>query len=306
MNNVNIDDYKGYLQTYIDDPATFDVNLEVPGILGNSQLASFGILDVTASPFNADNFGIKDATKSIQEAVNFARDKQMVCYFPAGTYSISDTISCIQKVFLSKEGVIAGARTFPCVLIGSREDRNKRSKIVLKSNSPEFGNDQVLKPVIHFWARSFAGDPHKSQPNICYNQLFANLDIEVEEGNSGAVCLDFQGAQGAGAMDCIINAGDAHTGLRGCVGSGGCHSAITIINGRIGLDFQKTNPVPTIVGFQLIRQKEVAILFSGSQSLSAAGLKIEALGSGPVVKAFGSSDQAIGVGSPPKPLTIST
>jgi len=56
------------------------------------------LLDITKSPYFADPRGIKDSTKAIQDAVNFARDNRLVCFFPSGTYLISDTISCEQRV----------------------------------------------------------------------------------------------------------------------------------------------------------------------------------------------------------------
>src|SRR6056297_3047424 len=57
-----------------------------------------GILDVTKAPYFADPSGQADSTAAIQKAVNDARDTWRACYFPSGTYLISDTISCEQTV----------------------------------------------------------------------------------------------------------------------------------------------------------------------------------------------------------------
>jgi len=72
------------------------IALEVPRALGNQELAALGLVDVTAAPFRADPTGRRDATAALQAAIDFARDHQMVCFFPPGVYTVSDTLSCIQ------------------------------------------------------------------------------------------------------------------------------------------------------------------------------------------------------------------
>lgn len=64
----------------------------------NDSLARLGLLDVTKPPYSADPAGRADSTAAIQRAVNDARDRGLVCFFPEGTYLISDTISCEQQV----------------------------------------------------------------------------------------------------------------------------------------------------------------------------------------------------------------
>ena len=69
-----------------------------PGVDSGDRLVQLGLLDVTKAPYLADPSGQSDSTKAIQRAVNDARDHGLVCFFPEGTYLISDTISCEQKV----------------------------------------------------------------------------------------------------------------------------------------------------------------------------------------------------------------
>jgi|SRR6056297_1554439 len=59
---------------------------------------TLGLLDVSKAPYHADPTGERDSTAAIQRAVNDARDNWLVCFFPEGTYLISDTISCEQTV----------------------------------------------------------------------------------------------------------------------------------------------------------------------------------------------------------------
>jgi hypothetical protein len=48
------------------------------------HLASLGYLDVTLPPYEADPTGKIDSTASIQQAINDARDAQLVCLLPPG------------------------------------------------------------------------------------------------------------------------------------------------------------------------------------------------------------------------------
>jgi len=44
-----------------------------------------------------------------QAASNFARDHQMTCFFPSGTYKTSDTLSCIQGYYRRRHGKVSAA-----------------------------------------------------------------------------------------------------------------------------------------------------------------------------------------------------
>jgi hypothetical protein len=83
---------------------------EQPNELGNQALAALGFVDVTAAPFSADPQGEHDSTVAIQRAIVFARDQQMVCFFPPGEYKISDTLHCEQYRPLRRDGTRSGTR----------------------------------------------------------------------------------------------------------------------------------------------------------------------------------------------------
>jgi len=98
MTPQQLAEYLPYIYPRVERPVAEGVCLSVPPQPANRTLAEMGVLDVTVAPFGADRSGLKDATRAIQDAVNFARDRQMVLFFPAGTYRISDTIECRQKL----------------------------------------------------------------------------------------------------------------------------------------------------------------------------------------------------------------
>jgi hypothetical protein len=74
----------------------------------SDELDQLGLLDVTKAPHSADRTGEVDSTAAIQRAADDARDNGLVCFFPEGTYLISDTISCEQEV--AKLGAATGER----------------------------------------------------------------------------------------------------------------------------------------------------------------------------------------------------
>lgn len=266
------------------------IRLEIPKEIAGQSKAAWGILDITEAPFGADPTGRSDTTQALRRAIEFARDHQMICFFPAGTYRISDTLSCIALRYRRANGrVLAGGRLFPCLLMGSRAGKS-RPRIVLAPRSVGYGDASKPKHVIYFWARGYqvsdgSGPPDAlsaevEQPNISFNQMFVNLDIEIGEGNPGAIAIRHQGAEGSAIEDCRIDATHGFVGIQGGIGSGGGSTGVTVVGGRIGLDFtgyfSGTQPTPTVTGFTLLGQSGCAIRSSSRQTLVAAGLKIVA------------------------------
>ncbi|RMG04349.1 MAG: hypothetical protein D6741_01170 [Planctomycetota bacterium] len=255
--------------------------------LGNKEWAAAGFLDVTAPPFSADPTGRQDSTRAIQAAVDFAREHQLVCFFPPGRYRVSDTIVCEQYRKLKPDGRSRyGDRNFPCVLVGSRT--GPRPQIVLAAESPGFDDPTHRKYVIHFWAPGGGREApiDRRQPNISMNQMLIGIDVVIERGNPGAVGIRHRAAQGSGVQDCTIDARGAFCGLEGGAGSGGSHANVTIIGGRIGLDLRETQPAPTVTGFTLIDQEEAAVVVSSRQSAVLVGTTIVKHTPGPAVATF--------------------
>ena len=276
----------GYASEFVHDTVNGvvvdGIDLNVPSALKGSKLAQIGILDVTASPFFADKTGKTDSTKSIQKAINYARDKQLVCYFPPGDYLVSDTLDCTRNFYRRSTNKVLGARQFPCLLVGS--SGTQRSRIYLKDFSDGFNSARQKKYLFHFWARN-EKLPNKPQPNISWNQGLINIDIYIGKGNDGAVAIRHRGAQGSTIQDCNIYNAYGHTGIEGGIGSGGYIANIKIIGGKVGLDFNKTQPVPTIVGATLKGQSRRSIIYRGRQSLVLVGCEIEYTGNQVAIEA---------------------
>jgi hypothetical protein len=290
--------YLRYAHPPVRAPFVDGVNLVVPAELGDRRGAALGLVDVTRPPFNADPTGRRDATRALQAAIEFARDHQMICFFPPGTYLVSDTLTCVQQLYRRTNGRVFGASLWPCVVMGSRAGP-ARPRLLLAPHAPGFGDPQRPKYVVHFWARGYANPttadrvtdgrgPEQEQPNISMNQMFVNLDIVIGEGNPGAVALRHQAAEGSAVEDCTLDVTHGLAGLEGGIGSGGSSAGVTVIGGRVGLDFRTSQPTPVITGFTLIGQTETALRYSGRQTLVAVGLKIVAgETAGPLIAASG-------------------
>ncbi|MCC7493984.1 MAG: hypothetical protein IT204_16625 [Fimbriimonadaceae bacterium] len=275
------------------------LNLDLPAELRAQPLAVLGYLDVTQPPFSADPTGQRDATAAVQAAVNAARDSQLACFFPPGDYRLSDTLHCTQQLYRRSNGRVFGANRLPCLLVGSRRGP-QRARLLLAPRSPGFGDPGKPKVFVYVWARGYlnsttadrVGDglaPTVEQPNISMNQVLVNLDFVIGAGNAGAVAVRHQAAEGSAIEDCTIDATHGLTGLQGGIGSGGSSVGVTVIGGRVGLDFtgyfNGTQPTPVITGFTLRGQTGSAIRSSSRQTLVAAGLSIDASScSGPVIE----------------------
>ena len=252
--------------------------------LGNQSLAALGLVDVTAAPFSADPGGKRDSTEALQRAIVFARDHQMVCFFPPGEYRVSDTLNCEQYRPMRRDGRRKGTRDYPCVLFGSRRAAT-RPRVVLAPRSPGFSDPDKPKYVIHFWAPGAGTETpvDQPQPNISMNQMLVGMDVTIGSENPGAVGIRHRAAQGSGVQDCTIDATHGYCGLEGGAGSGGSHANVTVIGGRIGMDMRQTQPAPTLTGCTLIGQTETALICSSRQALCAVGLRVETETSGPAI-----------------------
>lgn len=246
------------------------------------RLGEFGILDVTRAPYNADPSGARDSTEAIQQAVRDARDARMVAYLPIGTYLVSRTIEAAQRQVVPDWSRLSFVRDdFPCILWGGTQ--GGRAKLVLADRATGFGDAADPRPVI-FVASCTAETPAKLQPNISFNNMIVSLDVDLGEGNPGAIGIDHQGAQGSVTEDCNVNAEGAFAGFRGVSGSGGSASHISVTGGRYGLylaglgemrPFGGSQPSPVISYLTLTGQSERAIYSATRGPLTIVGGLIE-------------------------------
>ncbi len=284
------DTYLRFAHPPIREPFPDLLNLAVPAELEDQRLAALGYVNVTKGPFRADPTGKTDSTRALQAAVVFARDHQLACFFPAGSYLLTNTLSCTQQLYRRTSGRVFGGNRFPNVLVGSSAGA-ARPRLVLAPRSAGFGDPARPKIFVHFWSRGYGNPttadrvsdglpPDVEQPNIGMNQALINLDVTVGEGNPGAIAVRHQAAEGSSIEACTIDATHGLTGIQGGIGSGGSSAGVTVIGGRVGLDFtgylSGTQPTPVIAGFTLIGQTEAAIRSTSRQTLVAVGLKIVA------------------------------
>lgn len=177
MTKEELASYLPYIHERVEKPIGGGVVLSVPEEIAHQPFAKWGVLDVTAKPFSVDSSGENDCTSSIQMAIDFARDHQMVAFFPAGKYQISDTILCRQKLTVRGNGRLSVGANYPCVLVGSSDSEN-RSVFFLSPESPGFTDKENRKTVVHFTncncgcdKGDFESGPLRPQTNVNYNQL---------------------------------------------------------------------------------------------------------------------------------------
>jgi hypothetical protein len=131
-------------------------------VLGRPGLPDFadpvwtqkGLLPVTL--FGAVPNDAGDDTKAIQEALIAARDRGMTTYLPSGTYLISNTLKCQQRVVNNGQRWISERRK-PCTLVGA--GTGERSQLRLVPGAPGFDDPEHPKPLLWLWAQPPRG-PH--------------------------------------------------------------------------------------------------------------------------------------------------
>ncbi len=275
-------------------PIPDGIQLDVPKELGDQKLARLGFVNVTAAPFFADPTGRKDSTAALQKAINFARDAQMVCFFPRGEYLVSDTLVLRHGIHMrSHRATFINNLNMPCVLAGSRAGEGRpgyaRPRLVLRAHSPGFDDPTRPKYVIEhqqYWVRKFTVVKKRLGGGASLmNTMVVNLDIVIGPGNPGAVGMHIRSCEGSAVQDMTIDATHGLAGLAGATGNGGSWTNVKVVGGRIGLDMRGwTPPTPTMEGVTLIGQTEAAIVSACRGPLTAVGVKIVTRAPGPVIR----------------------
>lgn len=244
----------------------------------SDQQLQLGLLDVTKAPYLADPNGAKDATEAIQRAVNDARDHWLVCFFPEGTYLISDTISCEQQVEkLEQPRAVDGTtqhywdKSHRIVLWGSTT--GKRPVLKLARDAKGFDDPAHSKIAVKIWAQTRDDERDKQeptwgkeQPNISFSHVFKGIDIDIR-GHAGAIGLRHSGSQGSTMQDSTIYAEGAYAGLSNCCGQGGGTYNFEVLGGRYGIVIAPNSRFPILTACTFKGQTEAAIRYTegGSQ-----------------------------------------
>ncbi len=233
-----------------------------------------GLLDVTQSPYFADATGATDATDAIQRAVNAARDQGQVCFFPSGTYLISDTISCEQQVEKMARARITDNRTqhywnLPQTIVLLGSTTGSRPVLKLSSEARGFDDPQHPEVAVHIWAQTRDDAPGREEPqwgkeqtNISFNHIFKGIDVDVR-GHAGAIGIRHSGSQGSTLQDAAVYAEGAYAGLNNCCGQGGGTYNIEVQGGRYGIVIEPVSRFPLLTGCQFRGQTEACVTCSG-------------------------------------------
>jgi hypothetical protein len=236
---------------------------------------------VSVLAFGADSSGALDSSAAVQAGINYARDNNLVLWFPAGTYLVSNRLEVDQP---------DNNANFPSVLMGSTIDPDQRAVIRLAPNSTGFGDPNNRRVVLHFFNIGTA-DSEGGNTDL-YSQAIISIDFQIGAGNDGAVALRMQGAEGCTIEDVRIDMTEGgHTGIWGIPGSGGATHGVTIIGGVLGIDTRTRNlsgggsqPSPLVTGSTFINQSDRAVEATARGSLVMVGCHFERNTTGPLIR----------------------
>ena len=206
-----------------------------------------GITDVTQNGVIGD--GVTDVTQALQNLVD--THKNMVLYFPTGTYIISDTIN-------SK---IDGSDTKSIKIWG----QNQGSTIVkLKDNLPAYS---TLVPKSMFYT---------DDGNTAFRNQFRNITINTGVGNNKAIGLDYITNNEGGLENVTVTSGDGsgYSGIemtRGWFGPGSLEN-VTVNGFDYGLNVGSPHYSVTVEHLTLNNQNQFGIK-NVSQILTIRDLK---------------------------------
>lgn len=211
---------------------TQDLYMNIPaGIDPENELVKLGYLDVTL--YGADPTGSKISTDQINDAIRDARDYQLTCYFPSGTYLVDDTITGMMETRKLWSGATTeySDKRYPITLVGAR---NPRPVIKLTGSGNGYDDPENPKPLIWLWSKNGvtkSTNPLDEQSNIFFNSTLKNFVIDIR-GYAGAEGVRFSAAQGSTIEDVKVLADGAYAGFHGSVGQGGGTYNIEVIGGR--------------------------------------------------------------------------
>jgi hypothetical protein len=266
------------------------INAQVPLheslAIDGSALDELGYLDVTAYGYGADRTGVTNSTAAIQKAIDDAYENNMVVFFPSGIYKVRDTLNCWQKLYpdngtTNNRSQLRHAN----VLAGSTIDKGVTIK--LADYSPGFTSEAVKKNLFQFWCTDDSHpdikDPAYADPTRHYNAEMRNFKIDLGSGNSGAVAIWMQGAQGCNIQNVDVDINSGFAGIASLTGTGSGHAGLTLRNGKYGIwcpdgymgQSKSSQPMPYLAGCRFLNQSESAIYLDDiNGTLTLIGFRI--------------------------------
>lgn len=279
------------------EAAEIPAHLRAIGQEHNDLLAK-GFLDVTLydgwQGAAVDPSGARDSTKGLQKAIEDARDNALTAFFPEGVYSVSAPLNCMKRSrkHRAEDRWLTNESRKTIALAGST--KGKRPVIRLASGCAGFQDAENPQCVIRIWNQENenTGIPPlgaKDGASTGFNQTFRGIDIDLGQGNPGAIGLGFSGAQGSSLEDVRILARNGYAGIYNVPGRAMGAVNVEVVGGRFGV-IVVTEPSPILAGLTLINQKERAIKFDGWTPLTLVGFRIVKESSPAVELLAGGSD----------------
>jgi hypothetical protein len=223
--------------------------------LGNSyytdHLDDARAVYLTRDKFGVHGDGIADDSEVLQEAINKVQETtyQGVLFLPPGRYRITKTIYIWPSI-----RVIGFGATRPVLVLGPHTPGYQQGPtymIFFAGGRP--GTDQASRP-----SRQAAnGIPPDASPGTFYSAL-SNVDIEIQDGNPGAV-----GVRAHYAQHCFLAHMDFHlgSGLAGIHDGGNLAEDLHFFGGKYGIWTRKPSPgwQFTVIDSSFEGQSEAAI-----------------------------------------------
>jgi len=115
----------------------------------------------------------------------------MVCYFPHGTYHVSNTLNCMMDTYV-RNGRHFRDRNEPVVIVGETSSTNSVQRPLIRVIDNNFNSDDP-KPVFWFWASPAfncqrtggvdcvpgSTDPEEFESGVNFNQVIRGIDIDL-------------------------------------------------------------------------------------------------------------------------------
>jgi hypothetical protein len=201
--------------------------------------------DAKAVYLSADNFpvkgdGIADDSDVLQQAINKVREttNQGILFVPAGRYCLTRTIYIWPGIRLIGFGTV-------------------RPTFVLAANTPGFQQGPAYMMFFAGGGPTSNASPADANPGTFYSAI-SNIDIEIQEGNPGAV-----GVRAHYAQHCFLAHMDFHigSGLAGIHDGGNVAQDVHFYGGQYGIWTRKPSPgwQFTVIDATFEGQREAAI-----------------------------------------------
>ncbi|MCF7689751.1 MAG: hypothetical protein K9N01_15780 [Cephaloticoccus sp.] len=213
---------------------------------------------------NGDAPTAADTTAALNEAIADAYVNNLVAYFPEGTYLVNGTLKAHTATGkpVSVPGAAFATPREHLAIIGST--KGSRPLIKLLDGAAGFNDPGSPRTVVEFKnynpGQIGNDDPQANAeaPASGYYQMLRGIDVDCGSGNTGAVGVYFNQAQGSSIEDVKVTATGAFAGFKALPGRGAPVVNIEVEGGRYGIDTNGTSNVGTVVAGAILRNQTVS------------------------------------------------